>query len=89
MQQASLFLKGVRDYRLITGDTGPCVYPAGHLYFYSALHWLTKGGKDLRTAQYVFAGIYLMGQGAMMAIYRRAGVSPEALVGVSKKSTSY
>lgn len=25
MQQASLFIKGERDYSNITGDTGPCV----------------------------------------------------------------
>ncbi len=40
LQQAALFVDGeVTDYTLITGDSGPCVYPAGHLYIYG---WFWK-----------------------------------------------
>jgi alpha-1,3-mannosyltransferase len=37
------FLEGERDYTKIEGDTGPLVYPAGFLYFYSAIKFLTGG----------------------------------------------
>ncbi|CAO1629072.1 unnamed protein product [Parajaminaea phylloscopi] len=74
MQQAKLFLKGARNYADIRGDTGPCVYPAGHLYVYSALHWTTAGGQNLRLAQYIFAAIYLLGQAAIIEVYRKSGM---------------
>ena len=37
------FLEGGRDYTKIEGDTGPLVYPAGFLYVYSAIKFLTGG----------------------------------------------
>jgi hypothetical protein len=37
------FLEGERDYTKIEGDTGPLVYPAGFLYVYSAVKFLTGG----------------------------------------------
>lgn len=37
------FLEGERDYTKIEGDTGPLVYPAGFLYVYSAIKFLTGG----------------------------------------------
>lgn len=41
-QQAALFLSpnNERQYSKLVGDTGPLVYPALHLYIYSALHKL-------------------------------------------------
>lgn len=73
MQQAASFLKGERDYKNITGDTGPCVYPAGHLYVYALLYKLTRAGKDLRLGQWLFAGLYLTCQAAVAEVYRKAG----------------
>lgn len=35
MQQVEAFLGGERDYTKIVGQTGPVVYPAGHLYIYT------------------------------------------------------
>jgi hypothetical protein len=37
------FRDGERDYTKIEGDTGPLVYPAGFLYVYSAIKFLTAG----------------------------------------------
>jgi hypothetical protein len=37
------FLEGERDYTKIEGDTGPLVYPAGFLYVYSAVKFITGG----------------------------------------------
>lgn len=38
-----MFLNGERDYGNIEGDTGPLVYPAGFLYVYSAIQYITGG----------------------------------------------
>ena len=40
-EQVSGFLGGERDYSKLEGDTGPLVYPAGFLYVYSAIQFLT------------------------------------------------
>lgn len=37
------FLGGERDYGNLKGDTGPLVYPAGFLYVYSAIQFVTGG----------------------------------------------
>lgn len=41
--QVSGFLGGERDYGNLKGDTGPLVYPAGFLYVYSAIRYVTGG----------------------------------------------
>lgn len=41
--QVSGFLGGERDYINLKGDTGPLVYPAGFLYVYSAIQYVTGG----------------------------------------------
>ncbi len=45
---APALLQGERDYTKLKGDTGPLVYPAGFVYLYSWLRWITKGGNVLR-----------------------------------------
>lgn len=74
MQQVEQFLGGERDYMLIKGTTGPLVYPAAHVYIYSGLYRLTDGGKDIRKAQVIFAGLYLGVLSLVMACYRKAKV---------------
>lgn len=76
MQQAQLFLKGERVYENISGDTGPCVYPALHLYLSSLLSFTTNGGTDIRTAQYIHLGIYTICQVVVMATYKAAQIPP-------------
>jgi alpha-1,3-mannosyltransferase len=49
-------------------------YPAGHLYFYSLLYFATDQGRDIRTAQYVFAGLYLVSLAFVVHLFRRAKV---------------
>ncbi|CCG82183.1 Dolichyl-P-Man:Man(5)GlcNAc(2)-PP-dolichyl mannosyltransferase [Taphrina deformans PYCC 5710] len=71
MQQVAQFLGGERDYGLIKGQTGPLVYPAGHVYLYSLLYYVTEGGRSIVTAQVIFAGLYLGTIGVTMATYRR------------------
>ncbi|KAK0549375.1 dolichyl-P-Man:Man(5)GlcNAc(2)-PP-dolichol alpha-1,3-mannosyltransferase [Tilletia horrida] len=70
LQQAALFAqKGVRDYFQITGDSGPCVYPAGHLYLYSLFSLFTS---SIFQAQVVFAVIYVVNLGIVIALYYHA-----------------
>lgn len=76
MQQISLYLKGERDYVNIVGDTGPLVYPAAHVFIYRILYALTDEGRDVRSAQYIFALLYLGTVWVVMMCYREAKVCP-------------
>ncbi|MCJ1409239.1 dolichyl-P-Man:Man(5)GlcNAc(2)-PP-dolichol alpha-1,3-mannosyltransferase [Ptychographa xylographoides] len=76
MAQVSLYLHGERDYSKIEGPTGPLVYPAGHVYIYSALYYLTSGGKNILLAQGLFAGLYLGVLSLVMACYRMCRAPP-------------
>ncbi|VDN99155.1 unnamed protein product [Rodentolepis nana] len=71
MQQVEIFLNGTRDYDQLIGQTGPCVYPAGHLYIYSLLYLLTNKGKNVFVAQCIFASLYLITLGLVFNIYHK------------------
>jgi alpha-1,3-mannosyltransferase len=52
-------------------------YPAGFVYVYSVLYWMTDKGRDIRIAQYAFAELYVITLAMVFAIYHRcATVSP-------------
>ena len=51
------------------------MYPAGFLYAFSALRWLTGGG-NVRPGQYLFAGIYLATLAIVLWLYIRAKARP-------------
>jgi alpha-1,3-mannosyltransferase len=73
MQEVSMWIDdGIYDYRQIYGGTGPLVYPAGFLYLFAVLRWITKQGTNVRLAQYIFLGFYLMLQALVLLIYTRA-----------------
>ncbi|KAI1503692.1 glycosyltransferase family 58 protein [Biscogniauxia marginata] len=76
MEQVSQYVAGERDYTLIKGGTGPLVYPAAHVYIYTALYYLTDEGKDIYLAQQIFAVLYLATLALVMACYWRAKVPP-------------
>lgn len=69
-----MFLAGERDYTVIKGGTGPLVYPAAHVYIYSALYYVTDSGKNILLAQIIFGGVYLGSLSVVMACYRLAKV---------------
>jgi len=48
MQEVGYFISGERNYKLMRGDTGPLVYPAGFLYVFSLLKYVTNQGENLR-----------------------------------------
>lgn len=70
MIQASLYIKGIRDYSLISGPTGPLVYPAGHVHIHQ---WLYSIGDNIRNVQYVYALLYISTLVSSIGIYARAG----------------
>ncbi|DAZ98135.1 TPA: hypothetical protein N0F65_003121 [Lagenidium giganteum] len=80
MEQVELFKGGERDYIKIRGGTGPLVYPAGFVYLFSVLHSVTDNGEDIRRAQYIFLGFYLITIATLLAIYYRARVCPPWVV---------
>ncbi|EFP07705.1 hypothetical protein CRE_26094 [Caenorhabditis remanei] len=60
MQQVECYVnKGIMNYTEIGGDTGPIVYPAGHLFLYRILYFLTSSGRNIRLAQHLFQAFYL------------------------------
>ncbi|KAL2019847.1 hypothetical protein VTK56DRAFT_9109 [Thermocarpiscus australiensis] len=76
MEQISQVISGERDYTKIRGGTGPLVYPAAHVYIYAALYHLTDEGKDIFLAQQLFAVLYMVTLGVVMACYWQAKVPP-------------
>ena len=76
MQQVAQYVAGERDYVKIYGDTGPLVYPAGHVYIYRLLYAITDEGRDIKLAQYIFIGLYLASLMLVMQCYRQAKVPP-------------
>lgn len=76
MQQVRLFIGGERNYTLIKGDTGPLVYPAIHLYIYSALYYLTDNGTNIALGQGIFLVLYLVTLAFVLACYRKVNAPP-------------
>ena len=67
MEEVDFWLDGEYDYRKIYGGTGPLVYPAGFLYSFGALQWLTQ--REIPKAQVVFWVFYLLTQGTVLILY--------------------
>ncbi|EXB40844.1 Dol-P-Man:Man(5)GlcNAc(2)-PP-Dol alpha-1,3-mannosyltransferase [Morus notabilis] len=74
MSQVSGFLGGERDYGNLKGDTGPLVYPAGFLYVYSAIRYVTGG--EVYPAQILFGILYILNLGIILVIYVKTDVLP-------------
>ncbi|KAJ1409012.1 ALG3 protein-domain-containing protein [Ochromonadaceae sp. CCMP2298] len=69
MEEVEGFLGGERDYTQIRGSTGPLVYPAGFLYIFTILRYLTSAGKNTFLAQVLFVGVYLLTLMVVLALY--------------------
>ncbi|KAI4498497.1 hypothetical protein M0802_006432 [Mischocyttarus mexicanus] len=76
MQQVEGFLNGTFDYSNLRGDTGPLVYPAGFLYIFSALYYITEHGRQIKTAQYIFAFLYILLLVLVFRIYSKTKKTP-------------
>ncbi|KAL5288377.1 ALG3 family protein [Megaselia abdita] len=80
MQECEGFLNGTTDYSLLKGDTGPLVYPAGFVYIYSALYYITSQGQNIRLAQYIFMGVYLLQLYLVLRLYSKSRKLPPFVV---------
>ncbi|XP_058796727.1 lethal(2)neighbour of Tid protein [Phymastichus coffea] len=88
MQEVEGVLNGTFDYSKLRGDTGPLVYPAGFVYFFSALYFITSQGSNIKLAQYIFAVFHIVLLILVFRIYERTKkVPPYVLIGVF--ATSY
>jgi alpha-1,3-mannosyltransferase len=67
MQEVDFWLDGEYDYLKIYGNTGPLVYPAGFLYLFGFLQWLTN--REIPKAQIFFLGFYVFTQATIFGIY--------------------
>ncbi|KAK2530919.1 Alg3 [Columba livia] len=76
MAEVEGFANGTLDYTQLKGDTGPLVYPAGFVYIFLGLYYATGRGSDIRLAQYIFAGLYLLNLLLVFRIYCRTNKVP-------------
>lgn len=76
MQEVEGFLNGTLDYSKLRGDTGPLVYPAGFLYIFSALYYVTVQGAQIKIAQYIFAILYIVLLALVFRIYSKTKKVP-------------
>jgi alpha-1,3-mannosyltransferase len=82
MQEVTYYINGERNYMNIKGDTGPLVYPAGFLYVFSALYYITDNGTNIPLAQYIFVGVYVLVLGVVLSIYATGRRVPLWCVGL-------
>ena len=72
MQEVEGFLNGTLDYELLKGETGPLVYPAGFVYVFSALYYVTDYGKNIARAQWIYGALYLVLMYQVFRLYCRS-----------------
>jgi len=81
MQEVGGVLNGTYDYSKLKGDTGPLVYPAGFVWLYTLLYYVTSQGSNVRLAQHIFSILYLINLGLVFRIMvKTRKVPPYVLV---------
>lgn len=68
---------------LFLGDTGPLVYPAAFVYIYSILFFVTSYGANIRLAQYIFVGIYMLQLWLVLRLYVKSRKVPPYVIVLS------
>ncbi|XP_034040012.1 dol-P-Man:Man(5)GlcNAc(2)-PP-Dol alpha-1,3-mannosyltransferase [Thalassophryne amazonica] len=76
MNEVEGVINGTYDYTQLKGDTGPLVYPAGFVYIFTALYYITSHGVNIRLGQYIFAAFYLITLLLVFRIYYRTKKVP-------------
>ena len=61
----------MREDILTMGKLFRFSYPAGFIYIYLIFYYITNFGRNIRLAQYVFAGLYLIMISAVFYLYQR------------------
>jgi alpha-1,3-mannosyltransferase len=72
MQEVEGVVNGTYDYTQLKGDTGPLVYPAGFVYIFMGLYYITDFGNNIKMAQYIFAGLYMINLLLVLRIYEKS-----------------
>ncbi|XP_047536343.1 lethal(2)neighbour of Tid protein [Vanessa atalanta] len=83
MQECEGFLNGTLDYSKLRGDTGPLVYPAGFVYIYSLFYFLTDKGNNIKLAQYIFIGVYILLLSLVLRIYIKTKKVPPYVLAIT------
>jgi len=68
MQEVEGVVNGTLDYSKLRGDTGPLVYPAGFVWLYMVLYYITSYGTNIRVAQHIFNILYVINLGLVFRI---------------------
>lgn len=55
-------------------------YPAGHLVIYRFFYYLTNTGANVKLAQWMHGGLYIISQLSTMALYSRAEGTPNLVL---------
>ncbi|XP_078245882.1 dol-P-Man:Man(5)GlcNAc(2)-PP-Dol alpha-1,3-mannosyltransferase [Pogona vitticeps] len=76
MDEVEGVVNGTLDYTQLKGDTGPLVYPAGFVYIFLGLYYVTNHGTNIRLAQYLFSALYLTTLLLVFRIYSRTSKVP-------------
>ncbi|KAJ8357444.1 hypothetical protein SKAU_G00202380 [Synaphobranchus kaupii] len=76
MDEVEGVINGTYDYTQLKGDTGPLVYPAGFVYIFTVLYYVTDHGLNIRVGQYLFAVFYLVNLLLVFRIYHRTQKVP-------------
>ncbi|XP_049801937.1 lethal(2)neighbour of tid protein [Schistocerca nitens] len=76
MQEVEGVANGTLDYTYLKGDTGPLVYPAGFVYIFMLLYYITEHGQNIRLAQYIFALFYIILLCLVFRIYYKSQKVP-------------
>ncbi|KXJ19785.1 Dol-P-Man:Man(5)GlcNAc(2)-PP-Dol alpha-1,3-mannosyltransferase [Exaiptasia diaphana] len=76
MQEVEGVINGTYNYYELKGDTGPLVYPAGFVYIFGGLYYLTNKGTEIIMAQYIFVALYLLSLVVIFTIYQKTAKVP-------------
>ena len=76
MQEVEGVQNGTFDYSQLKGDTGPLVYPAGFVWIFTGLYYITNNGTNIKLAQCLFAVLYLINIGLVFYLMSKSKKVP-------------
>jgi len=88
MQEVEGVVNGTLDYSKLRGDTGPLVYPAGFVWLFMGLYYITSHGTNVLLAQYIFAMVYIINLALVFRILVRTKKVPPYILAIMSV-TSY
>jgi len=82
MQEVEGVVNGTMDYSQLKGDTGPLVYPAGFVWLYMGLYYITSLGTNIRLAQYIFCALYVATLALVFSLLCRTNKVPPYILAI-------